>query len=187
MKRCSIPGCEKIHEAKGYCKVHYRSFFKYGDPLHVEKVKAQREKAREERETKKAAQPKRMSRKGTCSYQGCDKPIQCRKLCATHYSRWLRNGHCELIYKKNELKDLDECLAINCTKKPKRHGLCDKHLINVKELKTPYRAKIVKLCGVEGCENLHMGNGLCKKHYPQWKIIIRDSGLSNHVQMKGYE
>ncbi|MBD1379153.1 HNH endonuclease [Metabacillus arenae] len=39
MKICSIEGCNEKHEAKGYCKRHYRSFHKYGDPLQVEKNK----------------------------------------------------------------------------------------------------------------------------------------------------
>lgn len=33
MKFCSVDGCENKHEAKGYCKKHYRTFKKYGDPL----------------------------------------------------------------------------------------------------------------------------------------------------------
>lgn len=30
---CSIPGCGKRHEAKGYCKAHYKRFCKHGDPF----------------------------------------------------------------------------------------------------------------------------------------------------------
>lgn len=33
MKLCSIEGCKQKHEAKGYCRKHYRAFWKYGDPL----------------------------------------------------------------------------------------------------------------------------------------------------------
>lgn len=33
MRICSIEGCNEKHEAKGYCKKHYRRFHKYGDPL----------------------------------------------------------------------------------------------------------------------------------------------------------
>lgn len=30
---CSIDGCERIHEARGYCRIHYRNFRFYGHPL----------------------------------------------------------------------------------------------------------------------------------------------------------
>jgi hypothetical protein len=33
MKICSIEGCVNKHEAKGYCKSHYRRLLKYGNPL----------------------------------------------------------------------------------------------------------------------------------------------------------
>lgn len=36
MRICSIEGCNEKHEAKGYCKKHYRSYHKYGDPLYIE-------------------------------------------------------------------------------------------------------------------------------------------------------
>lgn len=39
LRLCSVDGCNKKHEAKGYCKSHYRSFHKYGDPLQIEKNK----------------------------------------------------------------------------------------------------------------------------------------------------
>lgn len=32
-----MDGCNEKHEAKGYCKRHYRSYYKYGDPLYIEK------------------------------------------------------------------------------------------------------------------------------------------------------
>lgn len=44
MRACSIEGCENKHEAKGYCKKHYRSHLKYGDPLYIEKNKDKKER-----------------------------------------------------------------------------------------------------------------------------------------------
>lgn len=35
MRICSVEGCENKHEAKGYCKRHYKAFRKYGNPLAV--------------------------------------------------------------------------------------------------------------------------------------------------------
>jgi len=39
IKICSIEGCKDKHEAKGYCKKHYRAFHKYGDPLYKKEKK----------------------------------------------------------------------------------------------------------------------------------------------------
>jgi hypothetical protein len=32
-KKCTIEGCEKKHNAKGYCFTHYNRYKRYGDPL----------------------------------------------------------------------------------------------------------------------------------------------------------
>jgi hypothetical protein len=32
-KRCSIDGCDRPHEAGGYCATHYQRFKRHGDPL----------------------------------------------------------------------------------------------------------------------------------------------------------
>lgn len=37
VKICNVKDCNNKHEAKGYCKKHYRAFRKYGNPLHVSK------------------------------------------------------------------------------------------------------------------------------------------------------
>lgn len=34
-RTCSISGCGKIHEAKGFCHSHYHRFKRYGDPLEM--------------------------------------------------------------------------------------------------------------------------------------------------------
>jgi hypothetical protein len=33
-KRCSVPGCENKHLAKGFCSTHYWRHRKFGDALH---------------------------------------------------------------------------------------------------------------------------------------------------------
>lgn len=36
-KNCIIEGCNRLHEAKGYCSKHYYRFKKYGNPLFVQR------------------------------------------------------------------------------------------------------------------------------------------------------
>ncbi len=36
MRICKVEGCERKHHAKNYCRIHYRRFKTYGDPIHME-------------------------------------------------------------------------------------------------------------------------------------------------------
>ena len=113
MKLCSIEGCTNKHDAKGYCRKHYRSFLKYGDALHVEQKRLENEKLKQEQEKLKEQKRKNRSTEGVCKVNGCNKPIQCRKLCSTHYFRYLRNGDLEAKHQLNVI-ETDTCLAIGC-------------------------------------------------------------------------
>ncbi len=33
VRTCTIPGCERLHYARGWCHPHYRRWQRYGDPL----------------------------------------------------------------------------------------------------------------------------------------------------------
>jgi len=65
MRLCSYPGCEQIHDAKGYCSNHYRRQKKYGSP--------------ENRNF--------MSPDGLCSFEGCNRKHATKGLCETHRSQ----------------------------------------------------------------------------------------------------
>jgi len=66
---CSIDGCNRTFNAKGFCLPHYKRWRKYGDPL--------------------GNAPRLFT---TCTISGCDKPHEARGWCQTHYGRWLRYG-----------------------------------------------------------------------------------------------
>ena len=66
MKICSVPCCNKIHEAKGLCHMHYTRLKFHGDINHVRKER------------------------GKCSL--CSNPNYAHKFCKMHYDRFRRHG-----------------------------------------------------------------------------------------------
>ena len=60
--RCSVPDCNRPHEAKGYCATHYHRW---------------RDSA--------AGRP-------PCAVADCERNARSRGLCQKHYVRWLRHG-----------------------------------------------------------------------------------------------
>ena len=67
--QCSIFGCERTSQARGWCPKHYQRWLKWGNPL--------------------ALRPRiRM----TCSIDGCTSPSVGRTWCRRHYQTWQRTG-----------------------------------------------------------------------------------------------
>jgi len=176
MRICNVEHCNKIHEAKGYCKNHYKSFLKYGNPLHIEETKKKDEEKRKKRNLEKQNREKQYSTEGTCAVNGCDSPIKAKRLCDMHYSRKRRNGTLETT-RKAIVVESGKCLVIECDNPHKRNGLCTTHLSYERLYGTPYLFKIIKQCGVKGCEREHLAKGLCNKHYREWSIIKDEYGL----------
>lgn len=75
---CSIEGCDGLHEAKGYCRNHYRQFKAHGDPLH-------------RTDWAKGIRPKRRA-EGICAVDGCCDTIERSDMCNLHYMRNWRTG-----------------------------------------------------------------------------------------------
>ena len=68
MRKCSIPGCGKKHDARGYCSGHYQKWRVYGDPLVTKR------------------------QRGTCSLEGCERQHAAAGYCSVHYYRLKRTG-----------------------------------------------------------------------------------------------
>lgn len=76
---CTVEGCGKPHEAKGFCKAHYRKFKTYGDPL--------------------AGRTKRPS--GPCEIKDCPEMARRNGLCNSH-SRQMRTHGDPLIRERRK-------------------------------------------------------------------------------------
>ena len=72
MKTCSIEGCERKHQARGWCLAHYKKWKRWGDPL------------------LSADRIPRVNK--ICSIEGCAQPVECRGWCNAHYKRWRKYG-----------------------------------------------------------------------------------------------
>ncbi len=69
---CTIDGCGKTAEKRGWCGMHYRRWQRHGDPL--------------------AGGAPRQRNDGKCLAQGCDSPARSRGYCQKHYARVYRTG-----------------------------------------------------------------------------------------------
>lgn len=104
---CSIDGCEKKVQGRGWCAAHYRRWRIYGDPLtarrstHPEgrRVCTVADCGRHrhahgfcQNHYKKALRLGRVP-SAPCSVEGCGRPSEVRVLCQMHYMRFLKHGH----------------------------------------------------------------------------------------------
>jgi hypothetical protein len=61
-RTCSVEGCERFVNCRGWCKRHYRAWRLYGDPL----------------------------LRAYCSAEDCRRTPKTRGMCGMHYQRWLK-------------------------------------------------------------------------------------------------
>lgn len=92
-RTCSIEGCDKPHEARGWCPAHYRRWRATGDPQGC-KIREYKTRPR-------------------CTVDECDNPNYGHRYCQLHYWRWKRHGD-PLRESKSPLSRLREC--VYCTK-----------------------------------------------------------------------
>lgn len=80
---CSVDGCEKRAEKRGWCSGHYSRWKRHGDPLRGGPINANRSAAVKSRPRKPIA---------VCTVDGCEKRAEKRGWCGMHYRRWQRTG-----------------------------------------------------------------------------------------------
>lgn len=101
---CSIEGCDRRHMAKGWCNIHYKRWWKWGDPMQAGRV--------------------RVSNIGPCSVEGCDRDAQALGMCKMHYGRKQRTGD-PLVARPHRRRV--PCSRDGCTRQARQDGLCQKH------------------------------------------------------------
>lgn len=67
---CSVEGCERPYQAKGYCLLHYQRS-RSGRPLNA---------------------PIRQRQPDVCTVDGCNRKPKARTWCRKHYWRWRQHG-----------------------------------------------------------------------------------------------
>lgn len=82
-RTCSIEGCDRPYEARGWCKSHYKRWWQHGDPLHVPY----------------SSRPARLP----CVIAGCDRERFGHGWCRKHYDRWRRHG--DPLYERPTLEE----------------------------------------------------------------------------------
>ena len=111
---CSIKGCHKPSNSRGWCRMHYARWQRYGDP---EKV------------TKASPDPNHWTRK--CVVEGCN-DSSCKylggagKYCRRHYAQFKKHGkivRVERAWNKPEGK----CFVLGCERDAKVKGRCKIH------------------------------------------------------------
>lgn len=107
---CSVDGCEGKHAARGYCRMHYNHWLRYGQPGRI----------------------RNWNPGGTCSVDGCEKPAHARNYCGTHYMRVRTNGEpgsAELIRHSERRSKYAgvPCAVDGCDRQATSRGWCRMH------------------------------------------------------------
>lgn len=94
---CSVDGCERKHDAKGYCGTHYMQVRRTGSltPKRVQRV-CEKPGCQEvhygKRFCRKHFQEWRKASMPHCTVAGCDKRERAKGYCTTHYERVRKHG-----------------------------------------------------------------------------------------------
>ncbi|MCZ8493597.1 hypothetical protein [Priestia megaterium] len=164
MRTCSIENCESKHDARGFCKRHYKSYMKYGDAAYVDTHNIKRGNY-------KKTNTNKLSEPGTCKVAQCSEKVVSKNLCSSHYNYLQRTGSLPTVLE--EQFDKSACLAVGCKEEAKVKGYCNVHYKNLNRTGSPHIPKIVKMYGVDNCYDMHEARGLCHYHYNEWNKKVK--------------
>lgn len=116
---CSVDGCSKPVDVRGWCKAHYTRVLRTGDPG--------------------PAEIQHKNPGAQCSIGGCSKPVDARGWCMAHYTRWLRTGDVGSV----EIWDRSRavCSIAGCDLRVNGHSYCSKHYQRWKANGDPLKAR----------------------------------------------
>lgn len=146
-RTCSIDGCERKHEAHGWCSMHYQRWKRHGS-------------------LDRAAPYRRPKSTRTCSVEKCERKHASRGWCQLHYTRWREHGTTELPPKVQAT-----CALAECDRVVKAGGYCSLHYERLRRHGTvePPTKRAMKICTIAECGKPAVGRGWCKTHYYRWK------------------
>ena len=112
----------------------------------------------------------------TCSFEGCERKILSKNLCATHYRMRLSGKELKPIneigqYPRDQ-KNKRMCSFDGCINLHRAKGYCSNHynkLVNKKPI--GYISPEAKKCSINNCPDFSLCKGLCSKHYRAQKYI----------------
>lgn len=112
--------------------------------------------------------------KSICSVDGCDKPVQGRGWCHTHYERWRRHGDVQADVEPRPRQWSGECDVDGCDKPAKLRGWCSAHYQRWRTHGDPTAGGrphdgTKTLCSIDGCDRQVVAWGWCDAHYRRWK------------------
>src|SRR5215203_5271456 len=106
-KKCSVEGCEGAHYGRSYCRRHYDSMRKHGDPL-VTKPRA----AWLVRGPYSWSTEKKYSHGDTCVWDGCSRKPNAHNLCPKHYQKIMYQSRFEWLVPAEHRKP--RCATPDC-------------------------------------------------------------------------
>lgn len=144
-RTCSVEGCGRKHNSKGFCAAHYRRH-RNGLPMDlVTRVKNQGMK---------------------CSQQACERGAESSGLCGTHYARKRRGVSLEPPIRVRS--GLTTCTYPGCEKTYRYFGYCQMHArrkAKGTDMDRPMqRPRKHEGCLISGCDRKHDANGYCGTH-----------------------
>lgn len=81
---------------------------------------------------------------GTCSIDGCGKPVHCRGWCSAHWTRWRRHGDPTITLREWTKREHVVCVVPGCGRPTHAKGWCDKHAHRVRTNGGPYELQRIR-------------------------------------------